>query len=66
MLEHVVFPILQIARHELLARFSDSQSFTKRQFFTAYWPYFSISLPFDNLNEGDPLELSRSYLVREN
>jgi len=30
------------------------------------WMANSTLLPFDALNEGDPLELSGSYVVREN
>jgi len=33
---------------------------------TAYWPYLPTSLPFDGLDERDPLEQSGSYLLREN
>jgi len=30
------------------------------------FPLLLIFLPFDALNEGDPLKLSGSYLVRKN
>jgi len=39
-LAHVVFPTLRPANCNLLAGFSDSQSFTRGQLLTAYWPYF--------------------------
>jgi len=36
------------------------------QFTGLFFRPFPTPLPFDAFNEGDPLELSGSYLVREN
>jgi len=48
--------------------FGDSQSFTKGQVWQHIFLIFLLlltPLPFDVPNEGDLLELSGSYLVRE-
>jgi len=53
---------LRFASRDLLAEFSDSHLFIRKQLLAAYWLYVRIlptPFPFDALNERDPLELSR-------
>jgi len=52
---------------DLLARFCDSQSFTKRQLLAANWPDFGLlptPLSFHAFNDEDPLKLSDLYRDR--
>jgi len=66
-LVHVVFPTLRPASRDLLAAFSDSQSFTSGSFWQhidRIFRHLPTRLPFDTFTEDDTLELSGSNLIR--
>jgi len=65
-LENVVFPTFRLASRDILAVFSDSQSFTNSssgQHSGRIFRHLPNPFPFDALIEVDPLVLTGSYLV---